>query len=133
MRVWLTVPFVFLTSALSLPARAGEKKETPIFTEADDGKTSPLEKGARIDLVLKANPTTGYRWQIVRNNPEQLKLLGKSTFDRPKAAPPGAGGTQTFHFQAEEPGASELELVYRRPFEKDAKAAKTLKLTFTIK
>lgn len=136
MRTCLAISFIVCAAALTCLATgsaAGEKKEGAILTEADDGKTIPLEKGAKFDLVLKANPTTGFRWQIVCNNPEQLKLLGKSTFERSKGGAIGAGGTQTFRFQAEEPGASVLELVYRRPFEKDVKPAKTFKVSFTIK
>src|SRR5262249_41644708 len=133
MRTWLAAPILSCALLVTGAMSAGEKSDTPTVTDADDGKTIPLDKGGKVDLVLKANPTTGYRWQIVRNNPEQLKRLGKSTFDRPKGGAIGAGGTQTFRFQAEEPGASDLELVYRRPFEKEAKPAKTFKVTFTIK
>src|SRR5262249_2926064 len=133
MRAFCAVSLLLPLTTLALNVSAGDKKEARTITEADEGKTIPVDKGARIDVALRANPTTGYRWQIVRNNPEQLKLLEKSTFERPKGALIGAGGTQTFHFQAEEPGPSELELVYRRPFEKDGKVAKSFKVTLTIK
>lgn len=123
-------------SSLALTSAGGDKKEkdpVPTFVEEDSGKTFPLEKDGKVRIQLKSNPTTGFRWQIVRNNPEQLKLLDKSKFLRPDKAPPGAGGSQLFEFQALEPGTSELELVYRRPFEKESKDAKSYKITFTIK
>jgi inhibitor of cysteine peptidase len=110
-----------------------EKAPVPTFLEEDDGKTFPLEKDGKMRIMLKSNPTTGFRWQIVRNNPEQLKLVDKSKYVPDKGGKIGGGGRQIFEFLALEPGRSELELVYRRPFEKDVKPAKTFKITFDIK
>lgn len=136
MRLFALLFFGLALALLPAASPAGDKpKKEPIptFDEEDAGKTFPLESGGKARIKLKGNPTTGFLWEVAQNNPKLLKQLDKGTVIRPKDAPPGAGGFQLFEFQALAAGKVELELIYRRPFEKGVKPAKTYKLAFEIK
>ena len=53
-----------------------------------------------------------------------LQPGGDPKFEPPAKAKPGASGTQTFEFRVSGGGAAWLQLVYRRPFDKDAPPAR---------
>ena len=94
----------------------------PLLAQVAAADTLEALESARVSLLGKSGAVT-----------EQLKLLDKSKYVPDKGGKIGGGGRQIFEFQALEPGRSELELVYRRPFEKDVKPAQTFKITFDIK
>ena len=47
-------------------------------TEAQNGKTVVVEKGASLVITLESNPSTGYGWQVGKNDDAILKILGRS-------------------------------------------------------
>lgn len=126
---------LLLLSWATIPAGEKDKKEKepiPTFTDEDAGKTFPMEKDGKFRVKLKSNATTGFQWEVAKSDTKVIKLLDKK-YEAPKKAIPGAGGAQTFEFQAIDAGKTNIEFIYRRPFEKDVKAAKTYKLTIEVK
>jgi inhibitor of cysteine peptidase len=121
--------------AASGDATPGDKDKGPktvTVTDKDkDGKVT-LGKGEVLEVRLAANLTTGFSWQLAKNDTDRLKPQGKPVYERPKEPRPGAGGMQVFRFTAEATGKSELRLIYKRPFEKDTPPAKTFKLTVEV-
>jgi len=97
------------------------------LTRDDLGKHIDLRLGQEIELRLAANPTTGYRWQVVHAAPAVLDTLAGETFSPASAAPgvAGGGGTVTWRFRATRVGRDNLQLVYRRPWESGAIPAQT--------
>lgn len=87
------------------------------ITAADNGGSVQVAAGARIQVTLPGNPTTGYIWQVTANDESILRPLGY-TFT-PDADMAGAGGVETFTFQVMAPGVTELELVNSHPWERD--------------
>lgn len=129
------VAFVGLViGLLTTGVLAGEDEKIKTLTDKDSGTKIKIAKGTMVVLKLPATPTAGYSWAIVKNNPEQFTLQGKSEFTPNKKGVIGGNSTQIFRFKAE--GApnsfSELELVYRRPFEKGKPPEKTFKLEVEI-
>lgn len=130
------VRFLRIPAALALAivacdfAACGGAK--PIIITDKDSKVQ-LAKGDTLALRLPANPTTGFSWTIAKNDDAKLKSAGKPEFEPPDKKVVGAGGTQIFRFTAEAAGEFELELHYKRPFEKDKDPAKTHKVKVTIK
>lgn len=116
---------------LSGGIQAGENKPLTL-TEKDSGTTVKLAKGAMLEVKLPSTAGTGFTWQIVKNNPEQLVLQGRSQIIRPDKKIVGGPQKQAFRFKAEWLGSSELEIVYRRPFEKGKAPAKTFTATVII-
>ena len=123
----LMVGFLFLSGGI----RAGDDKPVTL-TDKDTGTTVKLAKGAMLEVKLPSTAGTGFTWQVVKNNPEQLVLQGRSQIIRPDKKVVGGKQTQLFRFKAEWIGTSDLEIVYRRPFEKGKAPAKTFSVTVVI-
>lgn len=106
----------------------------PKMLEVDrsyDGREVTLGVGEVVALSLAENPTTGFRWDFAVK-PEPACTLVKSTFERATGSP-GKGGTHRWRFQAVHPGSGEIELEYRRPWEKETPPSQTFKLTVRVR
>jgi inhibitor of cysteine peptidase len=89
--------------------------------------------GDRFTIPLEANHTTGYSWRLAQQpDPAILKQLGEK-YDEENSGSVGAGGIETWTFQAMAKGATTLVFEYARPFEKNVPPAKTSKFKITIK
>lgn len=82
----------------------------------------PLTEGITADgravmITMEANPSTGYDWQYtVRGN--SVEFADKTYKQREGTeGMVGAGGTETFTFNAVRPGTSEITFVYQRPWD----------------
>jgi len=108
-------------------------KTVPVTVKDRDkeGKVN-LARGDTLEVRLPSNRTTGFSWQVAKIEKDRLKSQGKPVYEVPKKPLPGAGGVEVFRFTAEAVGKTELELIYKRPFEKDKPPAKTYKLTVEI-
>lgn len=90
-----------------------------------------LDVGDTLRVVLPSNPSTGYSWQIAKNNGAFLQASAARTL--PATEPkPGAPGTQSFTFTAAAPGKDRLLLNYRRPWEKNVRPARSYAVDITI-
>jgi inhibitor of cysteine peptidase len=112
--------------------KAKGKTMTVTVKDKDKEGKVKLAKGDTLEVRLPSNRTTGFSWQIAKIDKDKLKSQGKPVYEAPKKGLIGAGGTEVFRFTAEAAGKSELELIYKRPFEKDKPPAKTYKLTVEI-
>jgi inhibitor of cysteine peptidase len=96
-----------------------------ILEDPDSGSTIYLVQGEVLQVRLPSNPSTGYSWALVTNAPSVLRpTAAEPKYDPPAKTVPGAGGTQTFEFRVVGGGAAFLDLVYRRPSEKEAPPAR---------
>ena len=123
-------------SAESAAAFGDKKDETQskavtVMAKDKEGKVK-LAKGATLELKLDYTGGTGFTWEVAKIDKDKLKSQGKPTVERPKQPRPGARTKQVFRFTAEATGKTDLELIYRRPFEKDKAPAKTYKLSVEI-
>jgi len=75
--------------------------------------------GQTITVRLAGNPTTGFGWAALPPDDSAVVALGAGEYQQDPAAAGrvGAGGTYTFRFRAEHPGAAKLVIQYRRPWE----------------
>jgi len=101
----------------------------------DSGKTVSAGVGDLVIIELEANPTTGYSWQVnppAKDAPLVLKSKEFLTFSQlnPEVQPAiGQGGITTVTYQVVKSGKASISLSYRRPWEKEAKPAKTFNVT----
>ncbi|MCC7165668.1 MAG: protease inhibitor I42 family protein [Anaerolineae bacterium] len=111
------LPNVFVSDSSPNHPAAGTIDHT--LTASDNGSTVDMAVGDTLQVELPTNPSTGYSWKVASNNASVLVPLGAAQFDlKAQTTPmPGAGGTQTFHFQAVGKGQTPLTLVYVRPWE----------------
>jgi hypothetical protein len=72
------------------------------ISESFDGKTVDLSVGQVIELRLKENPTTGFRWQLRRDGTPACRItedfIEPATTER--APVPGRGSTHVWHVVA---------------------------------
>lgn len=118
------------------PAEVQAKAYPPlVLTEAAGGQTLTVVVGRKIEIRLAGNPTTGYSWAVAELTPGPVAQVGKVEYvpDKKPAGIVGAGGTNVLAFVGTAPGKANLKLEYRRPWEKDAAAAKTFQVGFDIK
>ncbi|MBI2907360.1 MAG: protease inhibitor I42 family protein [Chloroflexi bacterium] len=79
--------------------------------------------GDQFEIVLDANPSTGFSWAVGDWDESVLEL--KSSDFVPGGALPGAGGPAHWLFVAKGPGRTLFTLEYRRPWETDKPPART--------
>ena len=110
----------------SIVAISGGRAKMMHVDQSYNGHEVTLAVGQVMELSLSENPTTGFRWDL-KTKAEPACELVASTFDAPGGRP-GNGGVHHWQFRAVHPGSGEIELEYRRPWEKDAAPAKVYKM-----
>ncbi len=115
-------------AAKSVPVNIG-------LSETDAGRALEVSKGGLVTVVLDSNPTTGFHWEVSSGAGSVLVQEGETEFRQPETGGPplvGSGGTETFRFRASQAGASDLLLVYRRPWEKGVPPVRTFAAKVTV-
>lgn len=99
-------------------------------TESDDGQTRYLPVGSSIEVRLKGNATTGYRWVETANVCDALtRTHGPDYVSGGLEGVIGGGGMFVTRYQAAKVGRTEIRLGYRRLWDITKPASKT----FTLK
>ncbi len=93
-------------------------------------QTVRLPVGQVIELRLKENPTTGFRWSFVADGGPSCTVI-REGFE-PHKGPPGAAGEHAWQIKAVRAGAWHLELLYRRPYESDTPQARSFALDIQV-
>jgi inhibitor of cysteine peptidase len=102
-----------------------------VFGEKDNGALVQVQRGAKITIELKENPTTGYRWMISNVDKALLAPEGDA-FVPPDQKSPGAGGVRRFFFRAKAAGSTALTLINKRAWQSDEQAVGSFKLAIRI-
>jgi predicted secreted protein len=89
--------------------------------------------GKQFSITLNANHTTGYSWRLAKPlDPAMLRQISDD-YHAATSDAVGAPGEEVWTFESVAAGNVELDFEYVRPFEKDAKPAKTAKYSIVIK
>ena len=134
-RCEVSVRSITMMAILVVPVNLGwaDDDKGKTLTETDNKTKVTLSKGETLTVKLEGTPTAGYSWTIVGNNKQHLDPQGKPEVIPAKKGVIGGKATTVFRFKAEAVGTSELELHYKRPFEKKNEPDKTFKVTVEIK
>lgn len=126
-----TLILVFLTMGATVLAHAGE---TLAISESDNGKTVTVQVNRRIEISLKGNPTTGYRWSVAGLSSNTVEQVGDVDYHRDEAGKHlvGSGGVFVATIKAVSPGKTIVHLEYRRPWERDVPPAEKFSVTFDV-
>lgn len=122
---------ILLALAWLSPVHAGHSKMQRV-DEHRNGQTVKLAAGEFLEIVLAENPTTGYRWHLAGAGAPQC-VLKQDAFEPGDEGVPGKGGIHRWQFQAAEPGAGRIELLYRRSWERDASPGRTFRLQVEVR
>lgn len=121
------------TSATLTAANVGKPDKTLILQEADSGRTFSVIEGTQLSVRLASNPSTGYRWDVVRTD----RTFGHpvETFVADDGDQPGTGGFQIFTWRTSGflpmVGEHEVKMAYHRPWETDTPPIR--EFSFTLK
>jgi inhibitor of cysteine peptidase len=127
-----TIKFILTLSLLAFSFQC--KPVTIKVSENDAGSTLEMKEGDSLEIILQANPTTGYRWEVASNDTSVLKNIGiEYQADKVPSGIVGSGGKTIMRFMAIKEGETFLQLVYRRPFEKDMPPVKKFELNVVVK
>jgi predicted secreted protein len=86
------------------------------LTQADTGRTIELHISDILEVVLPANPMTGFQWEVSANDNSILCPSGEPEFE-PFSGTIGSGGEAMLRFEAVGSGQTALSLIYHQPFE----------------
>jgi len=114
-----------------------ETVETITIDSAYNGQEIELSAGNMLSIVLDANPTTGFRWELTEiSDASVLEVTGNSyeQGEQGTSNPPvvGAGGQETWTFNALAAGTATLSMEYSRPWEGGEKAVETFEVTVNV-
>lgn len=109
-----------LTAALAGPdtSQAEGQPADLVVSAQDTGGQIQLATGQVLAVRLRANPSTGYLWQVVQVDEQILRPVGSTAYE-PDSDLLGAPGTVTLRFQPVAAGKTDLALIYHRPWEKE--------------
>ncbi len=99
--------------------------------QIDSGRTIKVGPGDTLEIVLDANPTTGYQWKALPWDTEVIEQIDKPVY-KSKSEAIGSGGELTFYFKALSTGETALKFIYFRAFEKDVPPIKSFKVTIVV-
>ena len=92
-----------------------------------------LRKSDIIEVILNANPSTGYKWEIVSINTTKVKTVDETyTAKVANENIGGSGGSKIYLFEAINRGDTIIKLKYSRPFEKDLPPKKQFEINLEI-
>nr|MBC7245253.1 protease inhibitor I42 family protein [Chloroflexota bacterium] len=129
-RLWQSMGLWCMVCVVALVACTVARKPLKVV-ERDTGSMLELRVGDKFDVVLDANPTTGYQWELA-GEVRVVQQVGEPEFV-PDSNALGAGGKMTIHFQAVAAGEEWLRLVYHRSWEQRVAPAKTFELYILVK
>lgn len=101
------------------------------LTANDSGRCVDLSEGQVLVIVLEANPSAGYTWEVAEANEKILCQMGEIEFE-PESDLLGAPGKQVLRFEAVGAGQTALKLIYHRPWEKGVEPAGTYSIQVVV-
>jgi len=89
---------------------------------ANSGEVLKLNTNQVLEVNLPSIPSTGYGWYVKdATRLSSIQQIGHESFvSDSKENPVGSSGTTTIRFAPVSTGISDLEMVYKRPFENEA-------------
>lgn len=99
------------------------------INESSNGHEIMLPVGQMLEICLRENPTTGFRWSL-ESKGEPACVFAKDFFESvadlsARADTPGRGGNHHWQFQTAQVGLGIIELSYHRPWEKEKAPVQT--------
>lgn len=87
----------------------------PLPEPTDPTQLIVVSPGQAFDIVLPSNPSTGYRWDLVRELDANLLQPVEQTYIAEQPVLPGSGGVDVWTFSAIGTGETTIELGYYSP------------------
>lgn len=102
-----------------------------VLTDSDNGKTMSVQVGNLVIVRIAENPSTGYRWEIEKQDTQLLELQN-SDYKATTEGLAGGGGERSFTFRAAQTGNTEIRLKLWRQWVGDSSVIKRYSATVQI-
>jgi inhibitor of cysteine peptidase len=102
--------------------------------ETFHGREVALQVGQTLKVSLSENASTGYQWSIpseLNSNLTPVLRKREETVETPDG-PPGRPGVRHLYFEAVAAGVADLEIHYRRSWERDTPPARKFTLRVLV-
>jgi predicted secreted protein len=130
MKAIISTVIVLAICMISLPLEARQKT----VTAKDDEKLVNLSVGDKLVIRLSGNYTTGYQWEVIKGfDDDVIRQEGKGEYKPEKTGRVGSGGIAVFTFTAIGTGRTDINLEYRRPWEKNGDVPEDFEITVLVK
>ena len=96
----------------------GQNPKMLILKKENAGQLIEVKFQQEFQIILDANPTTGYTWTLIDTLPSIKTSLQNSQFEKSSDLL-GAPGKQILTFKANFTGKMEIGLIYHRQWEKN--------------
>jgi inhibitor of cysteine peptidase len=100
------------------------------LADTDNNRTVDVRLGDTVQVTLRENATTGYRWAIDRYDEEFIEFLKSEPHYAQNTI--GAGGTVAFTFQGRKAGTGEVVLKNWRHWEGDSSVASRFRFRLNV-
>lgn len=118
MKTWqLRFSCISISAGLLTLSAVSADARTYTLRAEDHGRHLAMSVGDSLEVVLAANPTTGYQWTVFAGSTGSLRAVG-AHYDEDRHAPgmDGVGGTQHSWFVAARVGQDTLVFLYEQPW-----------------
>lgn len=128
----ITMKKIFIGFLILIAACSAAFAET--LTEKDAGQTIHIKLNEPINIILKANITTGYKWHYTSEQSESYQVLNESyKVDKHPEGMVGVGGHSIYQINPTQKGTLTITARYFRPWEQfNPDKDKELKFNFEI-
>ncbi len=109
----------------------GEVISKPL-TAVDSNRKVVLPQGHSFRIVLPSNPTTGYTWKAVVDNPKVVTVVS-SKFDADSSGRIGVGGETTWVLMTRNKGDATLSFSYQRSWEDDIPPTRVVEFLLSVR
>lgn len=103
-----------------------------IISDKDQGKSIDVKAGTLFQIKLPQNVSTGYTWSIGQLDTAYFQLIDEQTELENLSGKLGAPSVKVYTFRTLHHGASELKLIYSRPWEVGSTPASTFVVDINI-
>lgn len=102
------------------------------------GKQIVLAVDGTLTVTLESNPSTGFRWELTGIADPTVLAMAESNYESTQAPGQtepliGAGGKETWTFNALKAGTTTFSMSYQRPQQANTSATKTFQLAVIVK
>jgi inhibitor of cysteine peptidase len=133
----IAIPFALIACMAVAACGNGDRSagDPVTLAAADSGRTVSAAVGQEIVLTLATTPGTGYSWMLTDSAAPMLRLVEGTAVTRDSAMEGrvGAPASATWRFRADTAGSGTVRLEYRRPWERDAPAARLYEVNVAVR
>lgn len=120
---------------LVVPRVQAQQRKMIQVDDTFNGREMVLQVGQTLKVSLSENASTGHQWSIPPDVKDRLIPILREREETVEApdGPPGKPGVRHLYFEAVAAGTADLEIHYRRSWERNSSPARKFKLRLVVK